>query len=529
MMSDAKNEPSRYRALIREAKAGKGDIDELLDRARRLKDPYFVSLALFDLSANQKLELEKAASAAEEALATAGKVERHWRRAELLSIIAKKVGSWRDEGANRYREKLLDEVLDAVLSMPEGKGLSDAITGCVPRIGCNRLGPLFEKAVSNKGFETTDVKAIIRHWAHQCDGEGPVIEDVMEILEKVDNEATRSKLMGYLHLQCRKSKLPLGSVNPLHTAVEAALNAEEEERLDALRYLAEHSSTKEEIEVVAGALDRLMSPISKAKLVAALGGSADRGGMKERALDLFKEGLRISSQIENPQQRAKARLNLSQGLERCGDIEDDGLRKKTIHRTRGPKQKDKSRVSLAEQAGGANDVLALYDTYEGGLKPVHIRAVARAAPLCAAFGLDLALMGFPTENLEKLVKMVTSDTNIGKGGRYLRELVEQGRVVLVPCTQRKPPKNWEELGLPVATTSHPREDKKIRMAKALRLARSLHPLRRACLIMGLGRRGLPPSLLDVAPYHLELTGGNVPLETCTAMGVIAQQLRSEKE
>ncbi len=525
MTPDAKNEPSRYRALVRESKTGKGDIDELLDKARHLKDPYFASRALFDLSANQKLELEKAASAAGEALTTAGKVERHWRRAELLSIIAKKVGSWRDEGANRYREKLLDGVLDAVLSMPEGKGLSDAITGCAPRIGCNRLGPLFEKAVSNKGFEATDVKAIIRHWAQQCDGEDPVIEDVMEILEKVDNGATRSRLMGYLHLQCRKSKLPLGSVNPLHTAVEAALNTEEEERLDALRYLAEHSSTEEEIEVVAGALDGLMSPISRAKLMAALGGSADRGGMKERALDLFKEGLRISSHIENPQQRAKTRLNLSQGLERCGDVE----RKKAIHRTKGPKQKNKSMVFLAEQARGTNDVLALYDTYEGGLKPVHIRAVARAAPLCAAFGLDLALMGFPTEDLEKLVKMVTSDTNVGKGGRYLKELVGRGRVVLVPCTQRKPPKNWEELGLPVATTSHPREDKKIRMAKALRLARSLHPLRRACLIMGLGKRGLPPSLLDVAPYHLELTGSNVPLETCTAMGVIAQQLRSEKE
>ena len=85
-------------------------------------------------------------------------------------------------------------------------------------------------------------------------------------------------------------------------------------------------------------------------------------------------------------------------------------------------------------------MLALYDTYEGGLKPVHARAVARAAPLCVAFGLDLALMGFPTDNLEELVKMVARDTGVGKGGGYLKELHKEGRVVLVPCTKQEPPK-----------------------------------------------------------------------------------------
>jgi hypothetical protein len=523
-----RSDPTKYRALVRRAKAGKANLDGLLGEARHIKDPYFAALALFDLSANPWLGLEKAFTAAEEALKTAGKVESQWRRAEVLSIIAKKLNKWRDKGANRYREKLLDGVMDGVLSMPKGKGLSDAISGCVPRIGCNRLGPLLEKAVSNRGFETTDVKAVVRHWSKKCSGEGPAIEDIMEILEKVDSKAARSKLMGYLHLQCRKSKLSLGSVNPLRAAVEAALGAEEE-RLDAMRYLAGQSSTKEEIEAVALALDRDWDPASRARLIAALGTSADRAGMKEMALDLFNEGLRISSQIKNPKKRDKVRLNLTQGLERCGDIEEDISRKKAIHKTGGRGEKSKSRMSLAKQVTGANDVLALYDAYEGGLKPVHIRAVARAAPLCAAFGLDLALMGFPTDNLEELIGMVTSDTTVGRGGGYLKELVEQGRVVLVPCTRNRAPENWEELGLPVATTSHPRKDKRVNVAKAVELSRALHPLRRACLIMGLGKRGLPQSLLDAAPYHLELTGSDVPLETCTAMGVIAQLLYSEKE
>jgi hypothetical protein len=173
-----------------------------------------------------------------------------------------------------------------------------------------------------------------------------------------------------------------------------------------------------------------------------------------------------------------------------------------------------------------NNILALYDTYEGGLKPAHIRAIARVAPLCVAFELDLALMGFPVDDLSELVEMVITETNIGKSGKYLRDLVEQSRVTLVPCTQQESPTNWTELGLPVATTSHPESEKAVQIQDLLKLAKTQHKLQRLCLIMGLGKKGLPRSLLDQVQFHLELTGSNVPLETCTAMGVIAEQLRA---
>ncbi len=45
--------------------------------------------------------------------------------------------------------------------------------------------------------------------------------------------------------------------------------------------------------------------------------------------------------------------------------------------------------------------------------------------------------------------------------------------------------------------------------------------------MGLGKKGLPESFLKSVPYHLEHTGKDVALETATAMGVIAEQLRSK--
>jgi hypothetical protein len=62
------------------------------------------------------------------------------------------------------------------------------------------------------------------------------------------------------------------------------------------------------------------------------------------------------------------------------------------------------------------------------------------------------------------------------------------------------------------------------MRGAVKLAEKKHPRKVICLIMGLGRQGLPRSLLSSVPLHLELTRQNIPLETATAMGIMVQQL-----
>ena len=56
------------------------------------------------------------------------------------------------------------------------------------------------------------------------------------------------------------------------------------------------------------------------------------------------------------------------------------------------------------------------------MKPTHYRAIARAAPLCYAYDLDLALVGFPTEDLDLIVKETITETNIGRGGKLLEVL-----------------------------------------------------------------------------------------------------------
>jgi hypothetical protein len=273
----------------------------------------------------------------------------------------------------------------------------------------------------------------------------------------------------------------------------------------------------------------------------------------------FLEGLAQSKQLIEPEQRANSMYKMVSGLIRCGEtnlakktfkeaLDNFGDNEKLKERIRN-KLKNlevaqsqpevgcdhgihiKSKIEKPEKkyTQSTNHILALFDTYEGALKAVHFRAIARSAPLCFAFGLDLALIGFPSNDLNKLVNLVVTETNIGLGGKYLKALVAQSRVSLVPATQNEPPTNWDELGMPVATTSAPKLDKKVDIKVALRLAKTQHKLQRVCIIMGLGRSGLPLSLLNQVQYHIELTGSEVPLETCTAMGVIAQQLHAAAE
>jgi tetratricopeptide (TPR) repeat protein len=537
-------EAKRYRAIAREAKEGK-DLGQLLKRARGLRDPYFKALALFDLSSDRRMGSKEAAEGAEEALSAADDVDRLWRRGELLAMLVKKIGNWGDEAS---RDRILDDIAKAISTMPEGQGLSDAIVGCAPRIGCGRLKTLLVKAISNKGFEQKDTKAVVRQWAQNCEERGLSVEDILEAIRSIPDVVSRSKLLGYLHTQGRKWKRDLGKARPLDAAVKAARSASTDEKLEALRYLAGQSTTQEELEMIATSMDDIDDDAVRARLLSTLGGSADKAGLKELALKWFKEGLETSGKIQDAFQRANIRTNLAKGLGRLGEtglsnrtfqesIEDCGQDEKIMKRICKAMEEvgveppvrmergDKVRSVKAKKVGPKN-VLALYDTYEGGLKPVHIRAVARAGPLCHAFDLDLALMGFPTEDLEGLIDQVLKDSNIGHAGRFLREMAEADRIMLVPCTEKEPPKDLDGIGLVVATTSRPKKEKMIGMREAIELARAEHPKGTICLIMGLGKRGLPSSLLKSAQYHLELTGSNVPLETSTAMGVIAEQLRA---
>ncbi len=157
-------------------------------------------------------------------------------------------------------------------------------------------------------------------------------------------------------------------------------------------------------------------------------------------------------------------------------------------------------------------VLCLVNTYDKlKLHEIHLRTIARAAPLCYAYDLHLALMDFNFwKNEEEMVKQVADYTTIGEHGRYAIELLKAGKIHLID----KIPAHFGEV---IATTSKPDEKKRISFEEMRDLIRR----KSATFLIGLGRRGLPKDVMKKAKYHYDVTEKGISLETCSAMGAIA--------
>jgi len=151
--------------------------------------------------------------------------------------------------------------------------------------------------------------------------------------------------------------------------------------------------------------------------------------------------------------------------------------------------------------------LCLYNSYDKlHLHDIHIRSVARAAPVCYALDFILVLLDFPGPMYEHVI----SSTTIGKGGSYLTKLKETSRYM--EYTAKLP------LATPVITTSTPDINKTVTIQNLVDLSRRGENF---AFIIGLGRRGIPTSLRKKAPYHWDATERRIALETCTAIGYIA--------
>jgi hypothetical protein len=513
------------RALVQESRSGAGrPIRELLDDASAIPDPSFVAEALFNLAGDGRLTAGEASRVLAESLHALNKVERGWRQAEVLDEMARKAGKLRADPASAQGvERFLDGLVDVALRMPPGQALSKALQAFAKSVPPARRGELVAKALTNGGFALPDAKALA--------DSSPAVR---KAIEAHLDQALRARLLAHIHVHA--------GAGTLEAALATAKTVPDLDRVEVLRGIVASIEAPGDLAIVHGALAG--GAEERARVLAALAGRCDRLGNRPTALVWFGEAADQAALVSDAKARASIRANLAQGYERAGDAtqaaalsalaEQDkaGAQRPPVlgsetlvplppaadvepaPRTRGP-----AKVTIT----GKRHVLALVDTYEGGLSEVHLRAVARAAPLCDAFGLDLALLGFPTDNLGALLKQAMAETNVGDGGRHIQDLVAGGHVHLVHATHRQAP-DFAALGFAVATTPEPDGRKahdfigcmdEARLAKAPRLL----------VLMGLGRKGLPATFLKAAPAHLELTGRNVSLETATAMGVIAERMR----
>ena len=159
--------------------------------------------------------------------------------------------------------------------------------------------------------------------------------------------------------------------------------------------------------------------------------------------------------------------------------------------------------------GGVGHTLALVGTYDGSIGTPHLRALARAAGIAWGFGLDIALIDWPTDDIEQLCEQAQKDSGTA-GVAHLPSLLAAQRIQLSTAENALSGSH----GHPIATTHQPRGG-----------SVNLNDFDgKICMFIGLGRQGLPKKLLENCQNQFELTGVGASLETAVAMGAIAQRL-----
>jgi uncharacterized protein len=160
--------------------------------------------------------------------------------------------------------------------------------------------------------------------------------------------------------------------------------------------------------------------------------------------------------------------------------------------------------------------LGIVNTYDKiKLHEAHYRSIARAAPVAYAFGFNLALFDYPFKmSAGELVGFVKDKTTIGSSGKYLEELFKAGRFFVFELPERG---FQPQFGAPVVTTSHPAKEKNISVEG---LSDLINKKKSFLFLIGLGHKGLPEGLFEMAQYHLDITGKGISFETCTAIGAV---------
>jgi len=167
--------------------------------------------------------------------------------------------------------------------------------------------------------------------------------------------------------------------------------------------------------------------------------------------------------------------------------------------------------------------IGLYNSYD----PVkfhesHRRALARAGPLALAFDCNLVTFGFPYDKElstpSEIAAWVSTTTSIGESGAYLVELAQRGRFSCFDFPKKGFPPQFGEV---VITTRKPSKQSS---TKAAQIRSDLKAGRSVLLVFGLGPRGLPKEVFEMAERHLDITDRGLSLETCTALGAVIGSL-----
>lgn len=518
----AKHPPAHHREVLRLLREGAHPLD-LVDEALSITDPGHAAGALSALAADARVPVGKAAELAHDALALLAALARPGRVAEAWGPVLERLAERGGHGWDGVMSEVRQAAVAAVAAMPDGTWTRDAIAALAPPVGPQGREGLLPRALENAGLEIESAKAVLR-------AAGPDEPAWDRAADAPPSIAARLAAFRAAHG---------------HGAEEAIREAwavpDRAERHEALRVLVWNTDSADGLAAIAASV-KGKEPMDAAHVLTTVGAREDRLGLGAPRIR-FEAAGRLLPEL-GKRARDKAARKLAQAMERAGlategsppeasaegAVEAKAVAKQVPNGPEHPPTDGAAPPSGAEAPQGlphdpvpphevapppqtapaARHVLALVDGHRS-MGPPQVRAVARAAPLCIAFGLDLALIGFPTD-AAAVVDLVERDSGVGEGGGHARRLLDEGRLEDI-ALEKGVPAHWP--AHPLATTPHPDP------AKAVALEDAPRPV---CLVVGLGPTGLPRRLMNAAPRHHELTGQGISLETATAMGILADRL-----
>lgn len=167
--------------------------------------------------------------------------------------------------------------------------------------------------------------------------------------------------------------------------------------------------------------------------------------------------------------------------------------------------------------------IGIYNAYDPKtFREPHRRVIARAGDLAMAFGMNLALFGFPipedARTPVEIADFIAGTTSIGAHGGNFQKLAELGRFQTFPFPNRGFP---PQLGKVVLTTCKPSKGKQMRTSE---LAALIEGGQSVLLVFGIGPHGTPKEVHDISDIDYEVTGGCFSLETCTALGAVCGKI-----
>ncbi len=483
-----RHDPSACRRILRSAKEN-GLSRQLLDAAQELQDGVYRAEALCGLCRSSEMEDADRVDWVPFIIDSMLEEERSWRLAESIGIIAKSTSKWPRGNA---RTSMIEGLISLTGGLPTGKDRVDALKSISSRVSQSHLPELMLLAIENQGLEAKAARPVIKAMVQSRNQE--MISQVMPMMTEASPDLA-VRMLDSLHRISTQEKM---LIQP--SALQTALPLLKDADFESVRTMCSNARTVDDVKLLA---DTLQGSDERAiRFAVTLAGRADRAGDSNLAESMLEKAAHDLAGLEGHVQVNIAK-NIAKGFEKLGLTE----RALEIKPVRTPKVI--STKITGDDVPRKGHTLALVGTYEGSIGTPHLRALARAAGIAWGFGLDIALIDWPTKNLEELCIRATKESGTA-GVSHLAELLEAERVTLLSSEAVLS----GALGQPIVTTHQPK-------GGSVDLNSYQGSL---CVMIGLGRNGLPSNILDACEDQFELTGIGASLETAVAMGAIAQCL-----